>query len=174
MPASTIKVRPETEADLPAIRAVNEAAFPGKLEADLVDLCRTRGKIVLSLVALVDSNVVGHVLFTPVTLDPPHPGWMGLGLGPIAVRPEYQGQGVGSRLMDIGLEICRSNGVDFVVLLGDPGYYLRFGFIPAREFGLSSEYGDLDEFQARELKPGVLREAKARVKYTPEFSETVG
>ena len=174
MPASSIKVRPETEADLPAIREVNEAAFPSKLEADLVDLCRSRGKIVLSLVALLDANVVGHVLFTPVTLDPPHPGWMGLGLGPIAVRPEYQGQGVGSRLMDIGLEICRSNGVDFVVLLGDPGYYLRFGFIPAREFGLSSEYGDLDEFQARELKPGVLRGVKARVKYTPEFSETVG
>jgi putative acetyltransferase len=76
--------------------------------------------------------------------------------------------------MTIGLELCRSNGAGFVVLLGDPGYYLRFGFIPAREFGLSSDYGDGDEFQARELQPGVLRGANARVHYTPEFSETVG
>jgi putative acetyltransferase len=125
-------------------------------------------------VAFLGAELVGHVLFTPVTLDPPHPGWIGLGLGPIAVRPAYQGQGVGKRLMTIGLEICCSNGVDFVVLLGAPGYYTRFGFIPAREFGLSSEYGDLDEFQARELNPGILRGAKALVKYTPEFSEMEG
>ena len=174
MPALTINVRPETAADISDIRAVNESAFPTRSEADLVDLCRSRGRIVLSLVALVDGKVVGHILFTPVTLDPPHPGWVGVGLGPIAVHPDYQRQGVGSRLVTIGLELCRSNGADFVVLLGDPGYYMRFGFIPAREFGLGSTYEDLDEFQARELNPGVLRGAKALVKYTPEFAETVG
>lgn len=174
MTTSTIKVRPEAPEDLPGIRYVNESAFPTKAEADLVDLCRERGKTALSLAALLDGKVVGHVLFTPVTIEPPHPGWRGLGLGPIAVLPEAQGKGIGSRLMMIGLELCRGQGIDFVVLLGDPRYYTRFGFIPGREFGLSSDYGDGDEFQARELKPGGLRGAKGVVKYVAEFGETVG
>jgi putative acetyltransferase len=171
---STIKVRPETPEDIAGIRLVNERAFPTHAEADLVDLCRQRGKIALSLAAILERQVVGHALFTPVTLDPPHPGWRGLGLGPIAVLPEYQRAGIGSRLMAIGLEMCRSQGIDFVVLLGDPRYYTRFGFIPGREFGLSSDYGDGDEFQAREIRPGVLRGLKAVVKYVSEFAETVG
>lgn len=174
MPNSTIKVRPELPEDIPAIRQVHEAAFPTKLEADLVDLCRQRSRVILSLVALREGNLVGHVLFTEVTLEPPHPGWRGLGIGPIAVLPEHQGEGIGSHLMTIGLEMCRSNGIDFVVLLGDPRYYTKFGFIPGREFGLSSDYGDGDEFQARELRPGALRGAKAVVKYIPEFGEIVG
>lgn len=171
MNASPIKVRPETPEDIPGIRLVNERAFQTKAEADLVDLCRARGKIALSLAALEGKQVVGHILFTAVTLDPPHPGWRGLGLGPVAVLPECQGRGIGSRLITLGLEMCRTQGYDFVVLLGAPHYYTRFGFIPAREFGLSSDYGDGDEFQGRELRPGVLRGAKGVVKYVAEFAE---
>ena len=172
MQNSNIKVRPETPADIPAIHAVEQAAFGRTAEADLVDLCRARGRVALSLVALdQEQQVIGHVLFTPVTLDPPHPGWQGLGLGPVAVLPAFQRRGVGSRLITLGLEICRQNGFDFVVLLGSPRYYCLFGFIPGREFGLSSDYGAGDEFQARELRPGVLRGARAVVKYVPEFEE---
>ncbi len=171
MPYSTIKVRPETAEDLPAIRAVEEAAFGRAAEADLVDLCREGAKVSLSLVAVEAGRVVGHILFTPVRLDPPHPGWNGLGIGPVAVLPELQRSGIGSRLMSIGMEMCRRQGVDFLVLLGAPAYYCRFGFIPGREFGLTSDYGDGDEFQARELSPGVLRAAKACVKYVAEFEE---
>jgi putative acetyltransferase len=170
--SSHIKVRPETAEDIPAIRRVEEAAFGRISEADLVDLCRRRGKAVLSLVAVEGEQLTGHLLFTPVTLDPPHPGWNGLGIGPVAVLPEFQRRGIGSRLMSIGLEICRQHGYDFIVLLGDPAYYCHFGFIPGREFGLSSEYGDGGNFQARELTPGVPRGAKAVVKYVPEFKET--
>lgn len=166
-----VNVRPETPEDITSIRLVNEGAFTTNAEANLVDLCRQRGRIALSLAAILGGRVVGHVLFTPVTLDPPHPGWRGLGLGPIAVLPENQRTGIGSRLMTIGLEMCRTQGIDFVVLLGDPRYYALFGFIPAREFGLSSDYGDDDHFQARELRPGVLRGAQAVVKYVPEFAE---
>jgi putative acetyltransferase len=171
---SAINVRPEIPRDIPGIRRVNESAFPTTAEASLVDLCRQRGRMHISLAALDGQRVVGHALFTPVTLDPPHLGWRGLALGPVAVLPEFQGQGIGSRLMTLGLELCRGQGIDFVVLLGDPRYYTRFGFIPGREFGLSSEYGDGDEFQAREIRPGVLREARGVVKYLPEFAETVG
>jgi putative acetyltransferase len=168
---SNIKVHPETESDIAGIHAIEEAAFGRTSEADLVDLCRANDKVSLSLVAVSESRIVGHILFTPVELDPPHPGWKGLGIGPLAVLPEVQRTGIGSRLMTIGLEICRQHGIDFVVLLGDPVYYCHFGFIPGREFGLTSDYGDGDEFQARELTPGVLRAAKATVKYVPEFEK---
>ena len=171
MTNSNIKVHPETEADIAGIHAVEEAAFGRTNEADLVDQCRTNNKVFLSLVAVTESRIAGHILFTPVELDPPHPGWKGLGIGPLAVLPEVQRTGVGSRLMTIGLDICRQHGIDFVVLLGDPAYYCHFGFIPGREFGLTSNYGDGDEFQARELTTGVLRAAKATVKYVAEFEK---
>ena len=165
-------LRQETPEDVPGVRQVEVDAFGRTAEADLVDLCRARGKASLSLVAMKDKQVVGHVLFTPVRLDPPHPGWFGLGLGPVAVLPECQRQGIGSRLIEFGLELLREGGIDFVVLLGDPAYYSRFGFIPASEFGLGNEYGAADEFMVRELKPGVLRGASGVVKYVDEFRET--
>jgi HAD superfamily hydrolase (TIGR01509 family) len=165
-------IRPETPEDIPGISQVERAAFGRSTEADLVDLCRQRGAIGLSLVLEREGRIVGHILFTPVTLDPPCPGWHGFGLGPVAVLPEFQRTGLGSRLIETGLEMCRRQGIDFVVLLGDPRYYSRFGFIPAGEFGLGNEYGAGDEFMARELQPGVLRGAKGVVKYVPEFQET--
>ena len=171
MKSSNIKVRPEAMEDIPAIRRIEEAAFERLAEANLVDLCRERGNAALSLVAVEADRIMGHILFTPVKLDPPHPGWNGLGIGPVAVLPEFQRRGIGSRLMTIGLEICRQHGYDFIVLIGDPAYYCHFGFIPGREFGLSSDYGDGDEFQVREMTPGVLRGANAVVKYVPEFKE---
>ena len=171
MKNSNIKVRQETVEDIPGIRKVEEAAFGRFTEADLVDLCRQRGRAALSLVAVEAGRIMGHILFTPVSLEPAHPVWNGLGIGPLAVLPEFQRTGIGSRLMTIGLEICRRNGCDFIVLLGDPAFYCHFGFIPGREFGLSSDYGDGDDFQVRELTPGVLRGAKAVVKYVPEFKE---
>jgi len=165
-------IRQETVNDIAAVRQVEESAFGRAAEADLVDLCRQRGRVSLSLVAIREKRLVGHILFTPVTLDPPCPGWFGLGLGPVAVLPDFQRQGIGSRLIEFGLELCREQGIDFVVLLGNPEYYSRFGFIPASEFGLGNEYGVEDEFQARELKPGVLRGARGVVKYVGEFQET--
>ena len=172
MKNSNIKVRPETIEDIPGIRKVEEAAFGRLTEADLVDLCRERGNAALSLVAVEADRIIGHILFTPVMLKPPYPGWNGLGIGPLAVLPEFQRTGIGSRLMTIGLEIYRKHEYDYIVLLGDPAYYCHFGFIPGREFGLSSDYGDGNDFQARELTAGVLRGAKAVVKYVPEFKET--
>ena len=166
-----LDIRQETRADIPGIRRVEQHAFRRPLEGDLVDLCRAHGQVSLSLVAVQDGIIAGHILFTPVTMEPPHAGLHGLGLGPIAVLPECQRTGIGSRLMSAGAELCRAQGYDFIVLLGDPRYYSRFGFTPARGFGLSSEYGDGDEFQALELSPGALTGASGKVKYVPEFKE---
>jgi HAD superfamily hydrolase (TIGR01509 family) len=166
-----LDIRQEAPADIPAIRLVEQQAFRRSTEADLVDLCRRRGKISLSLVAVIAGSITGHILFTPVTLEPSRDSLRGLGLGPIAVLPKYQRTGIGSRLMRAGLEICRSQGYDFIVLLGDPRYYSCFGFTPGRGFDLSSDYGDGDEFQALELRSGVLASASGKVKYIPEFKE---
>jgi HAD superfamily hydrolase (TIGR01509 family) len=134
-----LDIRQETPADIPGIRLVEERAFQRPTEADLVDLCRTRGKVSLSLVAVREADVAGHILFTPVTFEPPNAGLRGLGIGPIAVLPELQLTGIGYRLMHAGLELCREQGCDFIVLLGDPRYYSRFGFTPARTFNLTSD-----------------------------------
>jgi putative acetyltransferase len=166
-----LDIHQETPADVPGIRRVEESAFQCATEADLVDLCRERGKISLSLVAVRAGLVTGHILFTPVSLETQHGSLRGLGLGPVAVLPEGQRTGIGSRLMQAGLEICHERGYDFIVLLGDPRYYSRFGFIPGRGFGLSSDYGDGDEFQVLELRSGVLAGASGKVKYIPEFKE---
>jgi HAD superfamily hydrolase (TIGR01509 family) len=172
----SLALRPETPDDIPGIRRVEEAAFPHPNEADLVDLARVRGKSTLSMVAIQEGGVLGHILFTPVALDPLHPGWRnpstGLGLGPIAILPEFQRTGIGSRLLRAGLEHVRRLDYGFVVLLGDPAYYSHFGFMPARVFGLSSDYGDGDDFQVLELHPGTLAGVRGHVKYIPEFEET--
>ena len=162
---------PETSGDLPGIRRVEESAFPHHTEANLVDLVRKRGKATLSMVVEIAGGVVGHALFTQVMLDPPHSGKCGLGVGPIAVLPGSQRTGIGSRLMRAGLECVRRLDYGFVVLLGDPAYYSRFGFKPGRTFGLSSGYGDGDEFQVLELRPGALAGMAGKIKYIPEFEE---
>jgi HAD superfamily hydrolase (TIGR01509 family) len=167
----TLAFRPETPDDIPVIRHVEEATFPSHTEASLVDLARERGKSSLSMVAEQNGVVQGHVLFTPIGFDPPKPGLRGLGIGPVAVLPEYQRMGIGSRLMRAGLDHVRRQGCGFVVLLGDPAYYSRFGFRPGHTFGLSSDYGDGDEFQVLELHPGALKGLSGRVKYISEFDE---
>jgi HAD superfamily hydrolase (TIGR01509 family) len=165
------EIRPEDTLDSSEIRQVEEQAFQRPTEADLVELCRRHGKVSLSLVAVRDGEMAGHILFTPVSVEPAPAGLRGLGLGPIAVLPKCQGTGIGSGLMQTGLESCRAQGFDFIVLLGDPRYYSRFGFTPARDFGLSSAYGSGDEFQLLELRPGVLAGATGMVRYIPEFAE---
>ena len=166
-----LDIRLETSSDVSGIRNVEERAFQRLTEADLVDLVRTRGKDSLSMVAVRSGSVTGHILFTPVTLEPHPDSLRGLGIGPLAVLPECQKAGIGSRLMRAGLELCQAQGYDFIVLLGDPRYYSRFGFKPAREYGLTSDYGDGDEFQLLELRPGALTGASGNVKYIPEFKE---
>ena len=90
----------------------------------------------------------------------------------MAVWPDFQRTGIGSRLIRAGLWACRQQGVDAVILVGHTEYYPRFGFLPARDFGLSSDYGDGEAFMALELKPGALENVKGKARYVPEFAET--
>ena len=126
-----IEIRDETAADVAAIEAVTVAAFlhaphTSHTEQFIVDTLRKAGQLTVSLVANVDGAVVGHVAISPVSISDGAAGWYGL--GPISVAPEYQRRGIGSRLMREALRALREHGASGCVLLGEPGYYSRFGF----------------------------------------------
>jgi putative acetyltransferase len=165
-------VRPEKPEDIPAIRIVNRRAFGGAAEADLVDALRRNGKTVISLVAEDDGLIVGHVFFSLVAIQSKGAGFTGVGLAPLAVIPERQNQAIGSTLVEHGLRRCREEGHPYVVVLGHPDYYPRFGFVPASRFGIKSEYDVADEvFMVMELREGALNGRAGVAKYQPEFNE---
>jgi putative acetyltransferase len=167
---SSVRTRPETAADAAAIRRVHEQAFPTPAEAVLVDQLRTHGKATISWVAQHDGEVVGHILFSPVTVDGLSLSSPALGLAPVAVLPARQRQGVGASLVRDGLEACRHRGCGFVVVLGEPAYYRRFGFEKASRYGLHNDYGVDDEFQVRELQAGSIPLGGGLVRYASEFA----
>jgi putative acetyltransferase len=164
-------IRGEIEGDFEAIRRVNREAFGRPDEGRLVDAIRARGGIICSLVAEEEGQIAGHVLFTPVTLDTGYGEVTGAGLGPVAVLPGYQRQGIGTGLIEAGLSICREAGYGFVVVLGHASYYPRFGFRPSRPLGIRWEHDAPEEaFMVMELRPGALSGVSGIVRYLPEFA----
>lgn len=139
-------IRPETPADIPAIRRVNVEAFAShpisrQTEHLIVEALRDAGALELSLVAETGGEVVGHIAFSAARIGDARDGWRLL--GPIAVLPERQGQGVGRALMEAGLAELRSRGACGCVLVGDPAFYARFGFVPVAGVtveGVPAEY----------------------------------
>ncbi|APW61297.1 GNAT family N-acetyltransferase [Paludisphaera borealis] len=160
-------IRPERPEDFEAIDTVHTAGFPTIAEARLVRVLREAGRLTASLVAEVEGQVVGHVAFSPVSTATEA---IGAGLAPVAVLPSHQRPGIAAQLIEAGLSASRSAGVGWAVVLGEPAYYARFGFRPARGFGLSDAYGGGDAFQALELIPGSLPEGAGLARYAPEFA----
>jgi len=124
-------IRPERDEDHVAIADVITAAFAGKPyadgdEAEVVERLRRAGALAVSLVAELDGALVGQVAFSPAQESSGAQGWYGL--GPVAVSPEHQGAGIGSKLIRAGLERITELGAKGCILVGDPGYYARFGF----------------------------------------------
>jgi putative acetyltransferase len=115
--------------------------------------------------------IVGHILFSPVTVAVDSGGPV-LGLAPLAVRPERQREGIGSQLVRAGLAAARERGAEAVVVVGHPGFYPRFGFVPASRFGLRCEYNVADEvFMALELVRDALTGTAGLVRYHPAFAD---
>ena len=162
-----LSIRPEQPADVAAIYAVQAAAFPSEGEARLVDALRAAGRLSVSHVAVEDGKVVGHAAFSPVTVAE---ATTGVGLGPVAVLPVRQRRGIGERLIRESLHACQRAGFSFVVVLGEPSYYERFGFQPASAWGLVDEYGGGGAFQALELEPDAIPRGAGLVRYAPEFA----
>lgn len=166
-----INVRKERPEDEAAVRKVNEQAFGSPEEANLVDALRANDKATLSLVAIEDDKVVGHILFSPVTIESDDRVVTAIGLAPMAVLPELQRRGIGSLLVKTGLSELKDSGHEIVVVLGHPEYYPRFGFTPASRYGVKSEYDVRDEvFMALELREEALASCAGVVKYQPEFN----
>ncbi len=160
-----INIREEEPKDILAVRAILRAAFPTEAESRLVDALRENGRAVVSLVA-VKGEALGHILFSPVTTAPPSDAG-GIGLAPLAVRPDVQSQGFGSKLIYEGLRLCKQLGFDSCVVLGDPVYYRRFGFEKASPFGIRNEYGVDDEFMIIRFSE---RCVAGLVQYATEFA----
>ena len=163
-------IRPEEPGDAETVYAVHAAAFPTEAEAKLVDAIRETASPSVSLVALIDDRVVGHVFFSPVTVGPPGAQSKAIALGPLAVAPALQRSGVGSELCRAGLEACAELGEPVVFVLGHVDYYPRFGFRPAGDRGLYfGAPGPNPAFMLAELRDGALGELTGEVRYMPEF-----
>ncbi|HYC62648.1 MAG TPA: N-acetyltransferase [Thermoanaerobaculia bacterium] len=168
-----MRIRPETHADIDAIRRLNDVAFDGPLEGHIVDGLRAAARPFISLVAEDDGEIVGHICFSPVEVERPDGTRTTiLGLAPMAVMPERQKQGIGSKLIEHGLNACRATGTKAVVVLGHPDYYPRFGFVPAAPRGLRSEYDVPDPvFMLLEFESGVADDLHGLARYHQAFSD---
>jgi putative acetyltransferase len=170
--ATVAHIRAERPEDSFVIRQVNELAFGTPAEADLVDKLRLACGDALSLVA-DDGAIVGHILFTPVVVQESGRHVVGMGLAPMAVRPDRQRQGIGSQLVRRGLDILRERGCPFVVVVGHPEYYPRFGFEPASKHGLVSQWEGMPDaaFMVLVLDVHAMAGVSGVAKYRDEFND---
>lgn len=168
-----IDIRTEQTADIEAIRAVNTLAFGQDQEARIVDALRDNGGVLVSLVAVHESRVVGHILFSPATIEASGRRVTGAALGPMAVLPEYQRQGIGGRLIETGLRMLRDRGCPFAIVLGHAAYYPRFGFEPASGRAVRCEWDVPDEaFMLLVIDSTVMHNVSGIAKYRHEFTDS--
>lgn len=167
-------IREETADDISGIRIVNEAAFETDSEADIVDLLREKDKFILSLVAEIKGQIVGHILFTPARIVYKDKSHDVAGLAPMAVLPKFQKKGIGKALVNKGLEMLHDTKYNAVIVLGHSKYYPKFGFEPASKYSIIYELEVPDEaFLVLELKKEALKNIIGIAKYLPEFNELV-
>jgi putative acetyltransferase len=164
-------VRHESPGDWEQVERVVSDAFGRAAEAHLVARLRSENGT-LSLVGTIDEVVVGHAMFSPVTPYRRPAAVAARGLAPVSVAPSWQRCGIGSRLIAAGLEQLRAAGTRLVVVLGDPSYYSRFGFVAAAPLGLTCKWGGEEgAFQVLELIEGSARMYQGLVEYAPVFDE---
>jgi putative acetyltransferase len=162
-----IEVRDEQAGDEAAIRDVNSRAFDSDQESRIVDALRSNGAALLSLVASLDGRAVGHIMYSPVSVG----GVTGAALGPMAVVPEHQRQGIGSRLVQAGNQKLGTTGCPFIVVLGHARYYPRFGFTSAIAHGITCEWDVPDDvFMVLMLDRARMAGVSGLATYRHEFS----
>lgn len=163
-------IRKEEEGDWFSVHALNTECFQTPAEALLVDALREQVRPYVALVAEDDGLIVGHIMFSPVVVEK-HPDRKVMALAPMAVESDYRRRGIGAELVQHGLEACRQKGFGAVVVVGDPTYYLRFGFLASTHFQLKTEFEiPAEAFLVIELEPGYLKGCSGLVKYQPAFS----
>lgn len=166
-----VTIREETTADRNAVCDLNASAFSSDAEARLVDALRESADEYISLVAVKNQHIVGHIMFSPVTLEA-FDGLRLMGLAPMAVSPFLQRAGIGSELVTEGLQRCTSLDIGAVAVLGHPEYYPRFGFRPSSRWGIKSEYNvPEDVFMLLELTSSYLHGYQGTIRYAPAFTK---
>ena len=203
-----VTIREEKPGDEQEIGGVNQRAFGGEAEVDIIDKLRQTCVNRISLVAVFKDQVVGHILFTPLEIIPCcstrslnlgiNPARFnsarefltgftpatiqakeriitGMGLAPMAVLPEFQRQGIGSKLVKTGLDAIEKVKHPFVIVLGHPTYYPRFGFVPAAKYGIKSEYENVpdDAFMILVFDQASIEGVTGVAKYLPEFASAI-
>jgi putative acetyltransferase len=170
-----ITIRKEQRGDEEQIRLVNTCAFGQPAEADIVDTLRKACPEGVSLVAVREVKIVGHILFTPAVIEAKEQEIRGMGLAPMSVQPEFQRQGIGAKLVRAGLDEMRKARQPFVIVLGHPEYYPRFGFARASRYGIVSQYDNVPDeaFMILVLDRVALKGASGIAKYRAEFDAAV-
>ena len=170
-----LEIRHEKTGDEEAVRLLNDRAFDGPGEGRIVDRIRLACDDFISLFAVDDDTVVGHILFSPAVIDGDAKFVKGMGLAPMSVAPERHGEGIGSKLVRTGIGILVERGCPFVVVLGHPGYYPRFGFEPASRYRVYSSWeGVPDEaFMLLVLDERAMADAAGVARYRPEFDDAI-
>ncbi len=168
-----ISIREEEPRDIPSVRALNEEVFESPAEADIVDALRVNCPGTLSLVAEERGRILGHILFSRVTVDRNGQTIAGMGLAPMAVSPDRQGQGIGSHLVKSGIDILQDQNCPFIIVLGHPQYYPRFGFERASAHGLACQWEDVPDeaFMVMVLDPEAFDGVSGVVRYRDEFDQ---
>ncbi len=172
----SVIVRPETREDYPAVREVVNLAFANddEGEADLIDALRAEESFnpELSLVAVREGGVVGHIIFSAAYIETEGGTIPAAALGPLAVHPDLQQQGIGSQLVEEGFAACRRQGHTIAVVIGHSSYYPRFGFQRGRPLGIEMVLGRREESRmVMALEPGALDGVKGTVYFSPVFGE---
>lgn len=165
---SALFVREEQPSDREQVWRVNETAFGRPDEADLIERLRVEGAILLSLVAEANGQIIGHILFSRMTVETAQGSVVAVSLAPMAVLPDHQGHQVGSHLVRQGLAELRGRGERIVIVLGHKDYYPRFGFSPEKARYLASPFPP-DAFMALELSDGALAGIRGAVRYPSAF-----
>jgi putative acetyltransferase len=170
-----IAIRPEQSEDIAAVRVVNEKAFGEPTEATIVDSLRDACPDAVSLVAVEAGKVLGHIFFSPAFVSGGHEIVKGMGLAPMAVLPERQRQGIGSMLVQAGIAAVRERNYPFIIVLGHPEYYSRFGFVPGSHHGLSCQWdGVPDEaFMVLILDEPAMAGVSGTARYRDEFDQAM-
>ena len=162
-----LEIREEHPSDVAFIRDLNKRAFEQDQEGNIVDALRSNGAALLSMVATLNGRVVGHIMYSPLVVGE----LTGAALGPMAVLPEHQRQGIGTKLDEAGNRRLKDDGCPFIIVVGHPNYYPRFGFVPANTHGIECEWEvPTDAFMLLVLNQSKLQGVAGLAKYRHEFS----
>jgi len=167
-----IKIREEGPEDYIVIKETNDLAFGQEQESKIIDSLRKNCDNLLSFVAVDNGKVVGHIMFSPVIIDGSENPIQGMGLGPMAVLPEYQRRGIGSVLVKEGISILKDRNCLFIILVGHPEYYHRFGFKKASLYNIKCQWEVPEEaFMILVLNESAMSGVSGTAKYRDEFNE---